>query len=88
MSITVNSRIVAEARIQGVTLRPVVGAYELWFGLDISVNLVNGEPRRVSIIGARVSVRTNAGGLQQIGFARPESSLMIMQYTHVGHFTH
>ncbi|MGH9809296.1 MAG: hypothetical protein ACRD9W_18935, partial [Terriglobia bacterium] len=35
-----------------------------------------------------VSVRTNAGGVQQIGFARPESSLVITQYTHVGHFTH
>src|SRR6185437_14921689 len=87
MSITVNSRIVAEARIQGVTLRPVVGAYELWFGLDISVNPISGEPRRVSIIGARVSLRTNAG-VEQIGFARPESSLVITQYTHTGHLTH
>jgi hypothetical protein len=88
VSITVNSRIVAEARIQAVTLRPVVGAYELWFGLDISVNPVSGEPRRVSIIGARVSVRTSAGGLQQIGFARPESALVIVQYTHPGRSTH
>lgn len=87
MSITVNSRIVAEARIQGVTLRPVVGAYELLFGLDITVNPISGDPRRVSIIGARVSVRTNTGGLQQLGFARPESPFDLKQYTHANRMT-
>lgn len=88
MSITVNSRIVAEARIQGVMLRPVVGAYELLFGIDIAVNPQAEHPRRVSIIGARVNLRTDHGGVQQMGFARPESSFVITQYTHANRITH
>jgi hypothetical protein len=88
MSITVNSRIVAEARIQGVTLRPVVGAYELLFALDITVNPQQDHARRVSIIGARVSLRTDHRGVQQMGFARPESSLLITQFVHAGRVTH
>ena len=88
MSITVNSRIVAEARIQDVSLHQVVGAYELLFSLDISVNSAVDHARRVSIIGARVSLRTNGGGLQQMGFARPGSSFVITQYNHPGRLTH
>lgn len=80
MSITVNSRIVAEARIQGVTLRPVVGAYELLFGLDIAVNPQGDYTRRVSVIGARVSLRTDRAGVQQAGFARPEAPIFIKQF--------
>jgi hypothetical protein len=79
MSITVNSRIVAEARIQDVTLRPVVGAYELLFGLDLAVNPQYESARRVSVIGARVSLRTDGGGLKQMGFARPELPIDIRQ---------
>lgn len=80
MSITVNSRIVAEARIQGVTLRPVVGAYELLFGLDIAVNPQGDHGRQVFVIGARVGLRTNRAGVQQAGFARPEAPIFIKQF--------
>ena len=79
MSITVNSRIVAEARIQGVTLRSVVGAYELQLGLDLTINPQHEYSRRVSIIGASVTLRTNRSGPQPVGFARPESVFDIRQ---------
>jgi hypothetical protein len=81
MSITVNSRIIAEARIQGVTLRPVVGAYELLFGLDMAIHPQQEYPYRVSIIGAGVTLRTG-GNAQPVGFARPESSFDIRQGPH------
>jgi hypothetical protein len=81
MSITVNSRTVAEVRIQGVTLRPVVGAFELLFGLDIGINPQQDYPHRVSIIGAGVTLRTG-GKVQPVGFARPESSFEIRQGPH------
>ena len=35
MSLTIASRVLADARTQGPTLHPVVGAYELRFGLVI-----------------------------------------------------
>jgi hypothetical protein len=87
MSITVNNRIVAEARIQSVTLRPVVGAYELLFGLDITVNPQSDYARRVSIVGARVSLRADGGSVQPVGFARPESPIDIRQFPHLNRMT-
>lgn len=81
MSLTVNSKGIAEARIQGLTLRPIVGAYELVFGLDIMVHPHAKEesPRQASVIGAQVTLKTDRGGSQRLGFARPESVVYIEQ---------
>lgn len=79
MSIAVNTKIVAEARVQGVTLRPIVGAYELLFGLDLTVYPESGFSRGVSIIGARVGLSTDGSSEKPVGFARPESSFEIKQ---------
>lgn len=87
MSMTVNMKIVAEARIQGVTLRPVIGAYELLFGLDVTVNPQHEYARRISMIGAAVQLRTSRSGPQPIGFARPESAIDIRQSPYQGRMT-
>lgn len=87
MSVMVNSRIIAEARIQGLTLRPVVGAYELLFGLDVAINPATDYPRRVSIIGARVGLRTEGSSALPVGFARPEASFEIRQWPYPNRMT-
>ena len=62
MVLTVDSWNIADARIQGIALHPLVGAYELRFGLMINVSAVaDGEDRRAVIDGARVQVATGGG---------------------------
>jgi len=78
MSLTINSLIIAEARIQGVTLRSVLGAYELIFGLYLTVNAHEEAVRRASIMGARVTVKAGAGKSHALGFARPETPFEII----------
>jgi hypothetical protein len=79
MSLTVNARGIAEAKIQGLTLLPVIGAYELLFGLDIMVHphAPGDFARQASVLGARVNL--TAGGKRPLGFARPEARLDITQ---------
>lgn len=79
MSFTVGSRVVADIRVQGVTLRHVVGAYELIFGLYVNVIAPEekGLSRRVSIIGAEVHVGPEGKGLSSLGFARPNVPFQI-----------
>ncbi|HEV2160670.1 MAG TPA: hypothetical protein VGR52_00315 [Stellaceae bacterium] len=79
MSLTLNSQIVAETRIQGVTLRSVIGAYELLFGLDVTVLPQHVYARRISIIGAAIQLRGNRTAAQPLGFARPECVFEIRQ---------
>lgn len=83
MSLTINSRILADGRIQGVTLRSVLGAYEIVFGLHLTVNGHNGHEEvmhRASIMGARVTVKSSGDRAQSLGFARPESPFEIITY--------
>lgn len=77
MSLTISSWIIADTRIQGVALRPVLGAYELVFSLHLTVNSENDYARRASIIGARVCVKVT-GGNHALGFARPEGPFDIL----------
>ena len=77
MSLIVGSIIVAEIRIQTVTLRPIVGAYELLFPLHVAVSPAQ-DPRHSAVIsGAEVTVRTSTGSQQIIGFARPDIPVTI-----------
>lgn len=78
MGLTVGTWQIANAGVQGVTLRPVIGGYELVFGLDLAVNAFRDGVRRASIIGARVTVRTSEGESQVLGFARPEGPLEVV----------
>ena len=79
MGLTVGSWNIADVRVQGVTLRPVIGGFELVFGLDLAVNAHAGDGvRRVSIVGARVTVRPGEDEPQVLGFARPEGPLEVI----------
>lgn len=78
MVLTVDSWIFADARIQGVTLHPVIGAYELRFGLFIVVSADAGsEHCRAVIDGARVGIGSGGGHQVDLGFARSDRRLEI-----------
>lgn len=78
MGLTVGSRNIADTRIQGVTLRPLVGCYELIFGLYLNIHADETVSRRASITGARVTLKPSAGGQHSLGFARPEGPFEIV----------
>ena len=81
MSITVNSRIVAEASVQTVALQPLIGAYDLQFLLDIQVNADTKLQHEVYIHGARAFVRSGAGsqGRLELGHAWPVKPIQFQQ---------
>lgn len=82
MGLTIGSRRIADVRIQSVTLRPLIGAYELMFGLYISVLPDDGASESVRISGARVNVQTANNQRQSLGFALPEGALEIETKPH------
>ena len=77
VGLTVGSWQIADPRVQGVTLRPMVGGFELVFGLRVPIRAVENVVRRVSVAGARVTVRSDDGDLHNLGFARPETPFYI-----------
>lgn len=78
MVLTVDSWIFADARTQGVALHPVVGAYELRFGLIIVVSANTGsEHCRAVIDGARVGMGSGGSHRVDLGFARSDRRLEI-----------
>ena len=88
MVLTVDSWNIADARIQGIALHPLVGAYELRFGLMINVSAVaDGEDRRAVIDGARVQVATGGGRHDELGFARADRRLEIVTRPHPDRMT-
>ncbi|MXX89838.1 MAG: hypothetical protein F4213_17955 [Boseongicola sp. SB0677_bin_26] len=83
MVLTVDSQMFADAQIQGVTLHPLVGAYELRFGLlIICAAVTDGERCRAVIDGARVSVGTGGGDRDDLGFARTDARLEVASGPH------
>jgi len=87
MNITVNGRVVAEASIQGATVRPVVGAYEFLFSLNIAMHPQGDYACRIFVVGALVSLRTDRAGVQRVGFAQPQAPIIIKQSTHLARIT-
>ena len=77
MGLAVGGRQIADTRIQGVSLRPLVGGYELVFGLHVTTYAEEAVLRRASITGARVTVKPSEGEPQALGFARPETAFEI-----------
>lgn len=61
MGLTIGSWEITDPSVQGVTLRPMVGAFELIFGLRIPIRGVDHVVRRVSVAGSRITVRPNDG---------------------------
>lgn len=82
MSLTINGLIVGEISNQGVSLRPVLGAYELCFSLKITMNPKRDHERRVTIFGARVRLSNDRGVSLDVGFAQPEQPIELRQYDH------
>lgn len=80
MSLTVGTLIISETRIQAVALRPVLGAYELIFALNMTIHPAADMPMRAAIAGARVSVKADSGNSRDLGFARPEQPIEIRQH--------
>ena len=79
MVLTIDSWVFADAQIQGIALHPVVGAYELRFGLLIAVGAPpEGEHYRAVIDGARVWMGTGSSDRDDLGFARPDRQLEIV----------
>ncbi len=77
-SLTISSHRFAEAEVQAISLHPLVGAYELWFGLNIVAM-----PRNASMLfhavfdGARVRVKASGGRYRNLGFARADTRIEI-----------
>ena len=83
MVLTIDSRVFADSRIQGVTLHPIVGACELRFGLLIVVGAdTGGGHRRAVVDGARVSVRADGNRRDDLGFACSDRRLEIEVLSH------
>ena len=83
MVLTINSRVFADAQIQGISVHPVVGAYELRVGLLIAVAPApEGEHCRAVIDGARVRMTTGGGERDDLGFARPDRRIEIATLPH------
>lgn len=83
MVLTINSRVFADARIQGVTLAPLIGAYELRFGLLIVVSATGESERcRAIVDGARVRIGTDGGHRAVLGFGRTDRRLEVVTGPH------
>ena len=77
-SLTIDSRTFAEAEIQNVTLHPVIGAYELWFALNIKVGPRNdGRRFRAVFDSMRIRVKARGGQYNDLGFAHAERRIEI-----------
>jgi len=87
MVLTIGSIQLAETRIQGVTLRPLVGGYELIFGLYVTTHAQAEPVRRASIHGARITVKPDGGKGFPLGFARPEGPFEIIARPHQSSMT-
>ena len=84
MTLTVGSRRIADGRVQGVGLQPIVGAYELVFSLYLSVSTSEDGLPRASVLGARVVARSSGGKPRPLGFARPEQPFQLVCRDFVG----
>ena len=71
MGLTVGSREIADTRIQGVALGPLVGSYELVFNLKLAIRPCADGIQRASISGARTFVTPDDGTPRALGFAHP-----------------
>jgi len=82
MSLTAGSRIIAEARIQNISLRPVLGAYELIININFAMRPASDQPSGINIHGVRVSMGGTGSKSHDLGFARPERQFSFIQHTH------
>ena len=80
MRLTVGNRELADLSVQGVSLVPMIGGYDLAISLQLTVNADNEPneiPRRATVIGARVDVHSGSDESKRLGFARPEEPFAV-----------
>lgn len=83
MALNVGGRIVADVEIQGVTLRSLVGCYELIFTLKLVIHPDNSDIR-ASLMGAQVSVARNHSQPESpLGFASPQEPFEMTTRPHI-----
>ena len=82
MGLTVGSREIADTTIQGVRLSPLVGGYELVFGLKLAIRSCADGMQRASISGARTFVTPDEGTPRALGFAHPVQPFEIVCKPH------
>ena len=82
MSLVVGSRQIADCRLQTVSLRPMVGGYEMIFALHLSVYPGEDGLLKATIDGARIAATPTHGSPQALGFARPEQPANIIRMPH------
>lgn len=87
MGLSLGSRILADVRVQGVSLRQNLGRYELIFGLYVTIRPTETQVQRASIVGARVTLDLGGGQKQSLGFARSESPFDIVSANHPSSMT-
>ena len=75
----------ADEKAVNVSLRAVVGGYELVLGITGTVDPQRDEPHWLTIHSGRVSARS-AAGQQDIGTARPSLPATIRQHANPGYF--
>ncbi len=77
MTLRIGGRHIGDGRVQSLSLRPVVGAFELIFHLHLSVQPGEGELPRASILGAGVVAKPSRGDPRRLGFARREQPIEV-----------
>lgn len=88
MGLTVGGRELAVLRVQGVSLRPTIGGYDFVVSLQLTINADNESheaPRRATVIGAQIEVRTGSDESKRLGFARPEERFEVVPTTYTLH---
>ena len=83
MTLTVDGQKIAECRIQTIDLRQVIGAYELFFSLQLDVYAGKANSPKATILGANVAVVSNEGSPRKLGFAQPEQSFSVVCADHI-----
>jgi len=87
MGLSIDSFTIADLRIQGISLRQILGAYELMIGLDITMPPSAQSPSSsATIYSARVHVKGEMGEAY-IGWATPERPIEIRPTQYQGRLT-
>jgi hypothetical protein len=81
MELTVNSRIIADANVQRVQVRQLVGSFELSFSIEVSVHSVRDFVRWILLHSARVTARSAKGAQVEVGRLTPDKPLLVRQQT-------
>jgi hypothetical protein len=81
MELTVNSKIIADANVQRVQVRQLVGSFELSFSIEVSVHSMRDLARWILLHSARVTARSTKGAQMEVGRLAPDKPVLVQQLT-------